>query len=121
MASQSLHPLARQSIAAANNSDCFGWAFGMTKYLAHHDSKACVQWAFDIIRPYLSDSATNGIVVTQSIRVLCNMLENPRAADLRQVEDFACESWNHRDATRGGGPLARLLWAMMGVVELATP
>ncbi|GAA4434023.1 hypothetical protein GCM10023155_30770 [Bremerella cremea] len=37
------------------------------------------------------------------------------------MDEFVWEPWNHRSATCGGGALARLIWAAMGVVEQATP
>jgi hypothetical protein len=106
---------------ASTNPACSGWAFGMTKYLAHYDPNACVQWAFEFIRPYLSDSGEYGGVVTRSIQFLRDVLNTPETADLKQMEEFAWEPWNHRSATCGGGPLARLVWAAMGVVELLRP
>lgn len=121
MASPPLHPLARQALVASANPACHGWAFGMTKYLAHDDPRGCVQWALNFIRPYLSDESEHGMVVTQSQQFLRDVLDNPLVADLRQMEEFVWNLWNHRSATCGGGPLARLIWAAMGVVEQATP
>lgn len=93
----------------------------MTKYLAFDDPVACVRWAFDFIHPYLNDGGEHGNVVTRSILFLRGVLDDPMEAGLNEMEIFVWEPWNHRSSTCGGGPLARLIWAAMGVVEYARP
>ena len=121
MSSHSLHPLARQAVIATADSACCFWALGMTKYLAHDDPKLCVHWALDLILPYLREDGEHGDVVARSIQILRGVLDKPAVAELRQLEVSALDAWHHRSATRGGGPLARLVWAAMGVVEQVAP
>lgn len=121
MGSRSLHPLARQALVASGDPARYGWAFGLTKYLAHESPAECVEWAFDFIRPYLSESGQHGEVLARGIEFLHHVLADPAAVDLRELEAFPWEAWDHRTVTHGGGTLARLIWAAMGVVALAQP
>jgi hypothetical protein len=121
MASRSLHPLARQALLASGDPACYGWAFGLTKYLADESPAGCVEWAFDFIQPYLSESGEHSEVLTRGIQFLQHVLAEPAAVDLRELEAFPWEAWDHRTVTRGGRPLARLIWAATGVVALAQP
>src|SRR5262245_29540620 len=121
MSSAALHPLARQALIASRSPVCYGWTFGMTKYLAHDDPGQCVEWALDLIQPYLNEPGQYADVVTRSNDFLRGVLINPVAANLEQVGEFGWQAWSHRTVTGGGGPLARLLWAAMGIVELAAP
>ena len=121
MSSISLHPLARQSLVASTIPACTGWAFGMMKYLAHEDPRECVNWAFEIVRPYLDDNCKHSSVFARSRQHLRDVLDDPVAADLKQMEEFVWEPWNHYSPPCNGRPMARLIWAAMGVVVIATP
>ncbi|MBN1912458.1 MAG: hypothetical protein JW818_22240 [Pirellulales bacterium] len=105
MATRALHPLARQALVASTIPACSGWAFGLTKYLAHGNPADCVLWIFDFIRPYLSDQGEYGHVVTKAIELLDGVLADPKVADIRSLEEQVVEPWNHRHCTKGVGRL----------------
>lgn len=111
-----LHPLARQAVVASSNPACTNWAHGITKYLAHDDSTLCIRWATDIVRPYLATTPEQRDILSRGIKALDSVVANPEASDLEQLEVLAWESWYQRAVI-----LARLMWASMGVVELAMP
>lgn len=121
MTSTSLHPLARQALWVAATPPRYGWAFGMAKYLAHDDPTACIRWTLSFIAPYFNQSNEQEGIVTRSIEVLDQVLTDPASANVKQLEEFVWTPWSHRSITRGGGPLARLIWAAIEVVKMSAP
>jgi hypothetical protein len=116
-----LHPLARQAIIASADPACGRWAIGMTKYLAHDDPCGCVHWAFNLAKPFIDASGEHGCIISRGCECLLTSLENPQSGNLEEMESLGWEAWHHRFVTRGGNPLARLIWAAMGAVESLNP
>lgn len=121
MSNSSLHPLARQAIVLSSRTDCYGWAFGLTKYLAFRDPIGCVRWTLNFVMPHVQDTGEYADVNRRSVRFLNGVLTEPSRASLHEMDEFVWLPWNHRAAIKGAGPLARLVWAAMGAVLLTQP
>ena len=121
MPSSSLHPLARQAIILSGRSDSYGWAFGLTKYLAYGDPLGCVRWTLDFVMARNHDTAEYADVVRRAVELLGEVLAEPSKASLTEMEQFVWLPWSCRFGTKRAGPLARLIWAAMGAVELSRP
>lgn len=121
MSNNSLHPLARQAIVLSSRTDCYGWAFGLTKYLAFRDPIGCVRWTLNFVMPHVQDTGEYADVNRRSVRFLNGVLTEPSRASLHEMDEFVWLPWNHRAAIKGAGPLARLVWAAMGAVLLTQP
>lgn len=121
MSSTSLHPLARQAIVLSSRTDCYGWAFGLTKYLCYRDPFGCVRWTLDFVMPHVQTTSEYAEAVPRSVRFLEGVLAEPCRASLQEMDQFAWLPWSHRWGIKGAGPLARLVWAAMGAVLLAQP
>lgn len=121
MSSTSLHPLARQAIVLSSRTDCYGWAFGLTKYLSYHDPSGCVRWTLDFVMPHVQMTGEYAEATHRSVGFLEGVLAEPSRASLHEMDQFAWLPWSHRWAIKGAGPLARLIWAAMGAVLLSQP
>ncbi len=116
MSSTSLHPLARQAIVLSSRTDCYGWAFGLTKYFAYRDPLGCVRWTLDFVMRHVQTTGEYADTLHRSVRFLEGVLAEPNRASLPEMDEFAWLPWSHRWAIKGAGPLARLIWAAMGAV-----
>jgi hypothetical protein len=120
MSSPSLHPLARQAIDLSARPDAYGWAFGLTKYLAYDDPAVCLRWTLEFLLPHIQHDADNE-VIRRSVELVESVLAQPSQASLQAIEEFAWLPWSHRTTVNGAGPMARLIWAAMGVVKWSRP
>lgn len=121
MSPRSLHPLARQAVILSGRTDCYGWAFGLTKYLAHRDPIGCVRWTLNFVLPHVQDTGEYADVVRRSTEFLEEVLAQPNRVSLQAKDEFAWLPWSHRWVIKGANSLARLIWASMGAVVVAQP
>ncbi len=105
----------------SGRTDCYGWAFGLAKYLAFRDPLGCVRWTLDFVKPHVQTTGEYADAVHRSIGFLEGVLTGPNRASLQEMDEFAWLPWSHRWAIKGAGPLARLIWAAMGAVLFAQP
>lgn len=121
MSGQFLHPLARQAVAISATEGAHSWAWGLTKYLAHYDPFDCVAWTLKQLVPFESASEEHNEVMRHSRSVLVGAIADHDSAMCKVIEDTAWQPWCLRGSVAMGNPLARLMWAVMGAVELVRP
>jgi hypothetical protein len=117
----SLHPLARQAVEASQNPEVFGWAYGLTYYLAHFDPAECVTWTVDSMASILRPSGPHAELIGRGLDVLKNVLVSPAGSDLKLVDNTASQLWSMRHESGQAGPVARLLWATKGAILKREP